>query len=319
MKSRIYFFPMVALMAVLLWAGCKTGGESGGGAGSSDKVSLEVRLTPGMVYKQVTKTEQSSEQSVMGMKTKTKSVTEIFLKNEVMSVDAEGTADVKCTYERVKMEADNGMAGKSSFDSDKEGGEAPMQAQGYTALVGRSISFKIDKRGTVVAVSGVDSLFDVVLGKVAGDNAGGPEMEVVKKTLKASFGDEGMKSMMQTSSIMYPEALVAEGDTWGKKISSMGAMPLKMDVTYKVDHIDGDKVVLSFEGTIGTDKEKGLDLGIVSMQMDLSGDYKGTSEISRKTGMVLSSTVTQDMSGKMGMMGMQIPMSIEQVITVNPY
>jgi hypothetical protein len=94
---------------------------------------------------------------------------------------------------------------------------------------------------------------------------------------------------------------------------------MKMDVNYKVDHIDVDKVVLSFEGTITSDKEKGLDLGIVSMQMDLSGKYNGTSEIDRKTGMVLTSTVKQDMDGSMSTMGMNIPMSIEQTITVSAY
>lgn len=314
----MYAFSLAMLLALMLATGCTTGNNAGGATGSGDKVALEVKLAPGMTYKQVTKTEQSSVQTVMGMKTKTSSTTAIYFKNEVMAVDAQGVADIKCTYERVTMDADNGMAGKSSFDSDKPEGEAPAQGLGYKAIIGRSINFKMDKRGTVVAVSGVDSLFDAVLASV-GAKGSGPEVETMKKTLKGTFGDEGIKSMMQASSIMYPDVLVAEGDTWGKKISNMGMMPMMMDITYKVDHIDGEKVVLSFEGTVATDKEKGLDLGVVSMEMDLSGKYAGTSEISRKTGMVLNSTVNQDMSGSMSMMGMKIPMSIDQTITVAPY
>ena len=38
-----------------------------------------------------------------------------------------------------------------------------------------------------------------------------------------------------------------------------------------------------------------------------------------KLGMVLKSEVNQDMEGSMGMMGMKIPMSIDQKITVAPY
>ncbi|MFN8394484.1 MAG: DUF6263 family protein [Bacteroidia bacterium] len=99
----------------------------------------------------------------------------------------------------------------------------------------------------------------------------------------------------------------------------MGAMPLAMDVTYKVDHIDADKVVLSFEGTINTDKDKALDLGLVEMTMDLHGNYEGTSEIDRKNGLVLKSEVKQKLEGSMSTMGMNVPMSIDQTITVDRY
>lgn len=316
MKSKILLPVLLMLVAVLIGASCNQS-TSGGGSGSGDKVQLEVALTQGLVYKQVTKTDQVSEQKIMGMSTKTAQVTEMFLKNEVLGIDG-GLADVRCTYERIKMESDNSMTGKQTFDSDKAAGDVPAAFKGYMALVGKSIGFKIDKRGTVQEVYGVDSLFDSVMRTVAGEG-GGVEMEAVKTAMKATFGDEAMKSMMQSASIQYPDVLIAEGDTWGKKISSMGAMPLAMDVTYKVDHIDADKIVLSFEGNIMTDKEKALDLGIMEMSMDMKGDYSGTSEIDRKTGLILKSTTKQDMNGSMGAMGMNIPMSIRQTISVDRY
>ena len=318
MKSKITLFSAIALMVVFWASGCKTGGETGSATGTGDKVAIEVKLAPGMVYKQLNKTVQNSEQSVMGMKTKTSSDTEIYLKNEVLTVDAQGTAEVRVTYERVKMDLDNGMAGKSSFDSDKVDGEVPLQGKSYMSMVGKSITYKIDKHGTVVAVAGVDALMDGLMETIA-DEGKGPEMDIVKNTLKSTFGDDAMKSMMQSASIMYPEEPLAEGQTWQKKINQVGAMPLIMEVTYKVDHIDGEKVILSFEGTVTSDKTHGLDLGVASMTMDLTGDYDGTSEISRKTGLVLNSTVNQKMSGSMSMIGMKVPMSISQTITIAPY
>lgn len=319
MKSKINLMALLASLVVLLMWSCNPGSTSGGG-GNGDKVQLEVKLTPGLVYQQVTKTDQISEQKVMGMTTKTVQVNEMYLKNEVLSVDGDGTASIRCTYDRVKVEMDNSMTGKMTFDSDKaKGDEVPMQYRSYMALVGKSIGFKMDKRGTVIEVSGVDSLFDSVLNSVGGSKMDGTEMATMKTALKATFGDEAMKTMMQSASIQYPDVLIAEGDTWGKQISSMGAMPLSMDVTYKVDHIDADKVVLSFEGKIKSDKDKALDLGLMEMSMDIEGDYKGTSEIERKTGLVLKSKVDQDMEGSMGAMGMNIPMSIQQKITVDRY
>lgn len=315
MKSKVLMFAG-ALMSLVFWTSCNQ--SSTGGGGSGDKVQMEVKVTPGMVYKQVTKTAQTSEQKVMGMSTKTNQTTEIFLKNEVVSVSGEGVAQIRCTYERVKAEMENSMMGKMSYDSDKDLESANPQFASYKALIGKSIQFDMDKRGTVVAVSGVDSLFESILGSVGGEE-GGETMEATKNALKATFGDDAMKSMMQSAAIQYPDVLVAEGDTWGKKISQMGAMPLAMDVTYKVDHIDADKVVLSFEGTITTDKDKALDLGLVQMTMDLHGNYEGTSEIDRKNGLVLKSEVKQKLEGSMSTMGMNVPMSIDQTITVDRY
>lgn len=305
-----------AMMALVFWTSCNQGSTGSGGSG--DKVQMEVKVTPGMVYKQVTKTAQTSEQKVMGMSTKTSQNTEIFLKNEVLSVSGEGVASIRCTYERVKADMENSMMGKMSYDSDKDMESSNPQFASYKALIGKSIQFDMDKRGTVVGVSGVDSLFESILSTVGGEE-GGAGMEATKNALKATFGDDAMKSMMQSAAIQYPDVLVAEGDTWGKKIGQMGAMPLAMDVTYKVDHIDADKVVLSFEGTITTDKDKALDLGLVEMTMDLHGDYEGTSEIDRKNGLVLKSTVKQKLEGSMSTMGMNVPMSIDQTISVDRY
>ena len=156
------------------------------GGGSGDKVSLEMKLEKGAVYKQLTKTEQKFEQTMMGMKTKIASTTEIYLKNEVLNVDADGVAEIKCTYERVKMEMDNPMLGKRTFDSSDSVSDALPEAIGYNGLVGKSIVFKLDKRGTVVSIQGVDSLFDDIMGSIDGADKG-PEMDKMRQTLKGTF------------------------------------------------------------------------------------------------------------------------------------
>jgi hypothetical protein len=315
MKSRIQFPIFLALFAVVLWAGCNNSATS---TGSGDKVTLERNVTIGQVYKQVTRTDQKIEQKMMGMAIKTSSVQEMYMRNEVIGLTPEGVATTKTTYERVKTETDNSQTGKSTFDSQNQTGEVPLQNKGMMALIGKSLEFDIDKRGTVLAVRGIDALMDAIMGSM-GEAGAGPQMETMKSALKATFGDEAMKSMMQSGSIQFPDVLIAEGDTWGKQFGAMGSFPIKIDVTYKVDHIDGDKVVLSFEGNITSDKGKALDLGIVSMNMDLTGKYSGTSEVDRKTGLVLKSTIEQSMTGNMSTMGMTVPMNIDQTVTVGPY
>ncbi|MFM2376589.1 MAG: hypothetical protein RLZZ165_1686 [Bacteroidota bacterium] len=300
------------------FSACNPSSSTASGGASSDKVQLEIHLAPAQVFKQVTKTTQVSEQKMMGMATKISQEMQMYLRNEVESVDASGTSTIRCTYERVVVSMDNNMSGMQSYDSDKAEGSPAAPFQGYAALVHQRIGYRMDKHGTILEVMGVDSLMDNVMRSVGAD-VEGPEMEGLKNTLKSTFGNEAMKSMMQSASIQYPEALIGVGDTWNKKIASMGAIPMAVDATYKVDHMDAEKVVLSFKGTITTDKEKAMDLGVAAISMDLKGDYEGTSEISRKTGLVLKSTVQQDIDGSMGTMGMTIPMRIDQKITVEGY
>lgn len=316
MKSKTQFSLFCMLLLTLVWSACTTGGASHSGNG--EKIQLEVKVEPGMVYKQVTKTVQNSEQKMMGMSTKTSQVTEMFIKNEVLSVDAEGTAEIRATYERIRSEMDNSMKGKTKFDSDNAPEDLPMENRSHMAMVGRSIVFKLNKRGSVTDVSGVDSLFDAILGSIgAGENEIG--MATMKKTLKMTFGDEGIKSMMQSAAIQYPDVLIAEGDTWGKEIGTLANIPIGIDVTYTVDHIDAEKVVLKYDGKISTDKSKAMDLGIIQMEMDLAGDYSGTTELDRKTGLVIKSDVDQDMKGSMSTLGMNLPMTITQKVTVARY
>ncbi|MFN8394485.1 MAG: DUF6263 family protein [Bacteroidia bacterium] len=179
-----------------------------------------------MVYKQVTKTAQTSEQKVMGMSTKTSQTTEIFLKNEVVSVSGKGALqDSRCTYERVKAEMENSMMGKMSYDSDKdiESSNPGWQLQG--ADLGKSIQFDMDN-GTVVAVSGVDSLFESILGSIGGEE-GGAGMEATKNALKATFGDDAMKSMMQSAAISIPTCWLLRAIPGARRSAKWALCPLR--------------------------------------------------------------------------------------------
>ena len=301
---------VVSLLLLVVWSGCN---KSSGGSG--EKITLALKLEKGQVFKQLNKTDQTINQKVMGMATTTKMVTEMYLKQEVLDV-ADGKANVRVTYERVRSEQENSMAGKMVYDSqDTTAGEPDAQFMGYAGLIGKGFEYTINSEGKVTEVRGVDALFDEIMSKVEG----GVAAEQMKSTLKQTFGEEAMKGMMEQMTAHLPSSQVAEGDTWGGEIKMSGPMAMKIANTYTLDKIEADKAVVSLTGEVATNEDANLDLGVMKVEYKLEGTTEGTLEIDRKTGMVLSMKMNQKISGETKMMGMTVPMDIDQVVTLSPY
>ena len=133
------------------------------------------------------------------------------------------------------------------------------------------------------------------------------------------FGDEAIKGMLQNMSAQYPASQIKVGDTWGGENSVGGQFGLVVAITYKLESIEADKLIVSTVGEISTNATGGIEIAGVKMDYKMTGSSDGTMEIDRKTGMPLNSKVTQHISGSMNTMGMNVPMKIDQTIEVMPY
>jgi hypothetical protein len=310
--KRNFQLALAALSLLLVLSSCNTQG-----GGSGEKISLGLHLTQGQVFKQLNKTTQKITQKIMGMSTTVNMVNEMYMTQEVLDINAEGVANVKLTYSRIRSEQENSMTGKQVFDSqDTTANSDNPSFVGFKQLVGQGFEYSITPQGKVTSVRGVDSLFERVLSGV-GD--GGPEVETIKKTLQASFGDEAMKSMMEQMMGHLPPAQVAAGDTWGGEVKIAGTMAMTVANEYKLESIEPDKAILSVTGEVKTDKGAGLDLGIANVEYNLEGTTDGTMEIDRKTGLPVVIKMTQKLKGSTKVGPMSVPMEIDQEIEVKPW
>jgi Family of unknown function (DUF6263) len=310
MKTRI----QLAFLAVALLLGLSSCNTQSGGSG--EKISLGLHLTKGQTFNQLNKTTQKISQKVMGMSTTVQMVNEMYLKQEVLDVK-DGVADIRITYARIRSEQENSMTGKQVYDSQDSSANADSPSfMGFAQLVGQGFEYSINEQGKVSSVRGVDALFERILGAVG---EGGPQMAQVKATLKASFGDEAMKSMMEQMMGHLPPSQIAAGDTWGGEVRLAGAMAMTVANEYKLESIEADKAIVSVTGEVKTDKGAGLDLGVMNVEYDLEGTTDGTMEIDRKTGLPMVMKMNQKLKGTTKVMGMNVPMEIDQVVEVGPW
>jgi Family of unknown function (DUF6263) len=277
MKTRF----QLAILAIALLIGLSSCGTQSAG-GSGEKISLGLHLTRGQVFKQLNTTTQTITQKMMGQSIKVNAKNDMYLKQEVLNVNAEGIADLKVTYARIRSEQENSMTGKQ-----------------------------------VTEVRGVDALFDRILNNMG--ESGGPEMAQVKATLKKTFGDDAMKSMMEQMMGHLPPSQIAAGDTWGGEVKMAGVMAMTVANEYKLESIEADKAIISLTGEVKTDEGAGLDLGVMNVEYNLEGTTDGTMEIDRKSGLPLVMQMSQKLKGQTKMMGMNVPMEIDQVMEVKPW
>jgi len=302
-----YTFTLTTLLVLLAFV-VSSCSQSGGGS-SGDKVTLELNLEKGQEYKMVSDTDQDISMKVMGMSNDMKQSMSFFTKFDVLGEKGDGY-EMKITYDRIKYKIESAMMGELiDYDSEgtSEGGGNPMMAtmnDGFDALIGQSFNMVMSRQGKVESVSGLDELMNSMADKVGGAEA-------------QTMSSDDMSKMMQNMMAIFPKTQVGVGDTWGSKTKLGGQYPMEMETDYKVEEIDAKKVYLNVEAEMVMDSEMELPDGIGSM--DMEGEMDGSMEVDRKTGMVVSSTLTMEMKGNVKAGPMDTPISIESTTKISPY
>lgn len=304
MKNKIVILSTALFALLWLATGCNSGASS---SGSGEKIKLELKLEKGQTFNRVQKMEQEVSMTMMGMANDVQQDMDFYFKQEVMSVNEAGVAEIKVTYERVVYNIYMSMLGTSmeyDSDKDKEASGNPM-AEALKPLIGSTITMMLDKNGQVVDVRGMEEL----LASMGGETGSGD--------ISTAFSPENIKKTMQGMTAIFPEVLVGEGDTWGSETDLSGDYPLALATTYKVEKIESGKIILDVDGSIKSKEGGTIPGGMGSFEMD--GNQGGTMELDRATGMVERADLTQDVSGEINAMGMKSPISIESKITIEPY
>jgi hypothetical protein len=154
----------------------------------------------------------------------------------VEDVTADGSATLRQTFESVRMELSS-PAGKTVFDSGA--GDKPTDPVGaaigttMSAMIGESITIVLQPTGAVTRVEGMSRILDKVM-KTLPQN---PAMAQAMSQLKASMGDDAVRSLFEQSFVNFPDRAIKAGETWtGQfKMSNpmFGALTTTMTSTLK--------------------------------------------------------------------------------------
>lgn len=161
---------------------------------------------------------------------------------EVTDLTEDGTGTLKVTYDRIKFKMDGPMS--ADFDSDKDKKGEDMFGAIFGAMVGKSMTLQLNRRGEVLKVEGMAKMMEDIIKDLP------EEHQAMAGMMKGQMNDDYAKSMSQMSFGFLPKGAIAKGDSWDAEskttFAGLGKADLKGKSTLK-EIRDGKEAVVSQE------------------------------------------------------------------------
>jgi hypothetical protein len=160
---------------------------------------------------------------------------------EVIELTDDGVGTLKVTYDRIKFKMDGPMS--TDFDSDKDKKGEDMFGSIFGAMVGKSLTMQMSRKGEVLKIEGMAKMMDEIVKALP------EEMQGMAGMVKGQMSDDYAKSMVQNSFGFLPKDPVAKGDSWDASaktvIGGLGKADMKGKSTLK--DVQGKEAVISQE------------------------------------------------------------------------
>lgn len=268
------------------------------------KLSYKFKADSKQTYLQETEQKQSMNVAGMNIETTVSQATE--LSQLVTGVDG-GTASLRQTVARFRTKME--MPG-NNIEYDSKDGKKPDGPVGalvgplFEAMVGSEFNFKMAADGKVSDVKFSDKLANALKGNPILAQMGG------------MFSEEGMKSMMQQSSIPLPTEAVMKGQSWNGKVETktpIGTMTITTTYTYQGqetrNNVALEKISTKSEMKIeGAGENKDVEVKLKD------ADIQGTIYFDNQAGNIVESSQVQKMTMEIKVMGQALESKQTQTI-----
>lgn len=213
--------------------------------------------------------------------------------------------EVKIKYNKLKTGME--MMGQTiTMDSDSPDKDDPKNKI-YNMLKESEITALVKPNGDIVELKGVDELAKKF------ENFSEAELQGVKNYIEK----DAIKSSFEQSFKWYPEKEVKVGDAWTTVTTISSPYELKSNNNYTLIKVENNVGYLTVKSDVTTDGSKKMQSNGMELEINLTGKNEGEMQVDMKSGMPVSSNIVQNLSGKMEIMGQEVPISISNTIKTN--
>lgn len=203
---------------------------------------------------------------------------DINMSMKVQDVDKDHNATLYCQYDSIQFST---SAGKSDPFSD--------------ALIGKGFSIKVDPKGDVLEVSGVNERIDQVVDAMTVDEQRKQEL---RKLMQQSLGDQALKTMMDRFGHL-PEQVSHVGDSWEDTVTTQAMCPVTVKTKWTLLSDHNGILAISEKGVISTAAQ--INEHGVPITINLTGSCQGNIQVHKEQAFLRSGTVLKRISGTMAL------------------
>lgn len=285
--------------------------------GEDEKIDLHLKLSAGQIIVQRIETAYAIIQEFPGKNYEVSESIRYEIVQEVLNVDKDGIANVRCTCRSVLFKRQNPHE-TIEYNSSDRLKQAPPEATGFVVLVGTPLDIRLSSKGEVLEVKGADELLGKMLQQYAATE--GPARESIKRV----FSRGNIKEMLDQTAGIYPKTPVGVGDIWAETDVFHRYFPITVNSYFKLLERSNGKAVITIKATIKSDPhDEPVKAGPMLLRYDLSGQLTGNVQIVESTGLTVHAEMSQQFSGTVladGVPGanphMSWPISIESSVRV---
>ncbi len=270
-------------------------------------VSAQVKLSfnpgKGKKYEYQMDMTQAIKQNVMGQEIPMETEMNTKYLMEIKDKTAQET-QVQFTYQDITYVMSSPMM-KMGYDS-KNPMENPsemdkMMDKIFSNMLDKPFMVVIAPDGSVKSVTGMEAIFESMVKAIAPDGQMAAQMVA---PMKQQFSDVAMKNMFEQSLKIYPANAVKVGDSWNSDmVTTMVNMGTAIKTKYTLKEVKKSMATVAVESTVEMNPGEG-------MEGKLSGTQSGTMIIDTKTGMTVSSDLSQSIKGAIKAQGVDIVMEL---------
>ncbi|POY37050.1 hypothetical protein C3K47_08305 [Solitalea longa] len=263
-------------------------------------ITLKQNLTLGKKYTYEMNVDQNINQDVMGQQIDMKQLLNITYSFDIVNAIKQDK-NIKVVYDKI-YSLTEAMGASTEYDSAKDDGTGNNP---LSALKGAGFTMVVSPKGEVKSVKGADEMMEKMAQKSSSDSA---TVEKVKEMLGKQFGNEALKSTMESSLKIYPDKPVKVGESWMIESSVQSMLPMNIKSTYTLNEVKDNKAYITVNSVISANGPAEI-MGL-TLQTNLNGQNNGNMVLDIKTGVALDYQVKVEIDGTMSAMGQNIKMKI---------
>jgi hypothetical protein len=229
--------------------------------------------------------------------------------------ERQGQKRMGVKYHRVRFAQD--LTGKHiEFDSQAPRGPIPLEALGYSGLVGNSFFFWLGPNNQIVDLVGFREFLERCLRDVPVER-----QQQVRTALAATSGAEGIANFVDDSIGLLPPQAVQVGDSWSTTRQVFEPLRMYISNKYTLRSIDANQAEVIIQGTIAPSAAYGApdqpvrDLNVLVR----GGRCDGTCLVDRRTGLPLQSRVEQTISMQVKLANEEFEQQKQTVTTIRAF
>ncbi|MDP4087818.1 MAG: DUF6263 family protein [Bacillota bacterium] len=281
--------------------------------GCNNDINLDLNIKNGDKYLFRAMIERNIILDIENREIQTREKSDTTFNLKVLNVDKDKSSTIEYEYNSIHIAIESGEK-IIEYDTKNSDKSSPLLVL-YKSIVGKGFTVKLDNKGQVIEIKGVDDMLNSVLEKFPGTEE---EKKSVMKSLSENFGEEAVKSMIIQSLGYFPQKEIKNNVNWETKYDMKMALPTT--VINKLTLIDSDNKGLKVDnaGTVNIDtKETPIDFMGVKANLNLTGEIKGTLSIDKLSGLLKDENVTQNLQGSIEVIaGGSITQSIKAPVKI---